>query len=291
MPYNLPDDLIVFTIGNTTIGNELAMNDSLVLYSPDSSLISTFSYPKNTKDGFSLERVNPESGDSIENWIECLDTSGSTPGFENSSLTYCDPRIFNLFVLKDDSQIKISVFLSNPYYADCGRWEIQFKIDGREIGEIEGFGLAPRSETSLTFFFSPIPSGRREITARLYCAKDRDTTNNLLVTYFTDLREGEVILLPEVFSPDNDGKDDYLTISCFFEDGSDLTIDVYSLSGRKVKRIYKGRSERNMQLLWDGRDEHGSSLQRGIYILSFEYKKNGKGKFIKRSCVLAGRSR
>ncbi len=290
MPYDLPESLIVLTIGNTTIGDELAMNDSLILYSPDSSLISTFSFPNQTKDGFSLERIHPTKPDSLENWIESLDSSGSTPGRENSSLTYINPGISNLMVAKEE-RIKFFLTLKNPFYTNCGNWAVDFKINGGKIGEIAGEGLKPKSETILEFFPETLPWGKVEIIAQLLCPKDKDTTNNYLTTYFTNLKEDEVFLFPPVFTPDNDGENDYLAIYLSLEEGTDLAINVFNLRGRKVKRIYQGKYNKNQTLLWDGKNDNNEILPRGVYILTIEYQKGGEKKFIKRSCVLANKSR
>lgn len=290
MPYNLPESLIVLTVGNTTIGDGLAMNDSLILYSPDSSIISTFSFPRTTKDGFSLERIHPSKPDSLENWIESFDTSGSTPGRENSSLTYINPGISHLMVAKEE-KIKFCLTLKNPSYTNCGNWEVDFKINGERIGEITGEDLKPKSETILTFFPEILPWGKVEIAARLFCPKDKDTTNNYLTTYFINLKEDEVFLFPPVFTPDDDGENDYLAIYLSLEEGTDLAISVFNLRGRKVKKIYQGKYNKNQTLLWNGKNDNNEILPRGVYILTIEYQKGGERKIIKRSCVLAGKSR
>ncbi|MEO0101511.1 MAG: lamin tail domain-containing protein [candidate division WOR-3 bacterium] len=289
MPYDFPESLIVLTVGNTTIGDELAMNDSLILYSPDSSITSTFSFPRPTKDGFSLERIHPTKPDSLENWIESLDSSGSTPGRENSSLTYINPEISNLMVRKKE-KVSFSVRLKNPSYADCGYWEVRFRVNGAAIGKIVGESLEPKRETVLFFFPETLPSGRLEVKASLFCPKDKDTANNFLTVYFVNQRE-EILIFPPVFSPDNDGKDDSLYIYLSLTEGSDLTIEVFSLKGRKVKRIYQGKYEKSEEIFWDGRDDNGKLLPRGIYIITITYQMGREKRFIKKSCLLAGKTK
>jgi hypothetical protein len=288
MPYNFPESLIVFTVGNTTIGDELAMNDSLISYSPDSTSISTFFSPKRTKDGFSLERVSPESEDKEENWIECLDSSGSTPGYENSTLTFIDPELSHLDLLKEE-RLKIYLWVKNRYYADCGPWRIEFKANGTKIGEMDGENLKPRQETLILYFPENLPPKTRKITAQLFCPKDKDTSNNFLTAYLPAEKEAEVILSSEVISPDNDGKDDYLIINLLLEEETDITIEVFNLFGRKVRRIYQGKWQRNQEFIWDGKDDDKKFLPRGIYLLSISYKKEGKERIIKKTCILAGK--
>ena len=107
------------------------------------------------------------------------------------------------------------------------------------------------------------------------------------------LKQDESITIsPEIFTPDNDGKDDYLTLSYQFEmAGAVTSITIYDAAGRRMKRIV------NNELLgtggfftWDGTDENKSSLPTGIYLIYMELvHPDGIVKKIKRTCVLGGR--
>jgi len=50
-------------------------------------------------------------------------------------------------------------------------------------------------------------------------------------------------------------------------------IDVFDVSGRLVKRLFRGRLTGNGGLFyWDGTNESGSTLASGVYFAAFKYK-------------------
>jgi hypothetical protein len=91
-PYDFPPNTIVLTVGNTTLGNGLQNTDPLFLYDQDTLLISTYGTPSDTTDtipmnpgdGISAERINSALPDHESNWLPSIDSTGSTPGKENS---------------------------------------------------------------------------------------------------------------------------------------------------------------------------------------------------------------
>jgi hypothetical protein len=102
----------------------------------------------------------------------------------------------------------------------------------------------------------------------------------------------EITVEPEVFSPDNDGKDDVLGIGYHFaEPGNSLSIDIFDKSGRRIKRLidneYVGTSG---TVFWDGTtDDHTKALV-GIYIIYIKtFDTNGKVETWKKSAVVAAK--
>ncbi|MEO0262073.1 MAG: lamin tail domain-containing protein, partial [candidate division WOR-3 bacterium] len=91
-PYNFPPGTVILTVGNTTIGDGLSTNDPIALISPSGDTVSTYGTPYNPDDsiplsppdGVSVERINLFGPDEFYNWAFSEDTSGSTPGRENS---------------------------------------------------------------------------------------------------------------------------------------------------------------------------------------------------------------
>lgn len=87
--------------------------------------------------------------------------------------------------------------------------------------------------------------------------------------YYQAYSFGEVSLIPEIFSPNNDGFEDVLTINWNF-DRSDLmgSISIFNSEGVLLKVIV------NNELLgssgtkiWNGTDDNSSLLPQGIYIV------------------------
>ena len=101
---------------------------------------------------------------------------------------------------------------------------------------------------------------------------------------------GEVVLVPEIISPDNDGLDDYAQIRYTFpEPGYVCNITVFDASGRIVRYL-----ERNSlcglsgTYRWDGLGEKSGRLMQGIYIVLTEiFNLQGKKKMFKNVLVLA----
>jgi len=95
---------------------------------------------------------------------------------------------------------------------------------------------------------------------------------------------------PDVFTPDNDGKDDVMIFSYLFEkEGYVGTAIIFDPTGRKVK--YLGRNlllGTKGFLSWDGRDEAGRLCRMGIYLVYMEaYHPSGKVRKYKGTVVLA----
>lgn len=104
--------------------------------------------------------------------------------------------------------------------------------------------------------------------------------------------EAEVIVHPEVFSPDNDGVDDVLNISYRFDSpGLTASVHIFDSQGRLVKNIVGNEllgTEGTFS--WDGRTEDNQKASIGIYIIFFEaFGVNGEVKKHKRTAVLAGK--
>lgn len=104
--------------------------------------------------------------------------------------------------------------------------------------------------------------------------------------------QGTVTITPEIVSPDNDGIDDYATISYSFPaPGYVANIMIFDAAGRTVRYL-----QRNAlcgitgNYRWDGLGENNQSLPAGIYILYTEiFNLQGKKQAFKNTIVLARR--
>ena len=107
-----------------------------------------------------------------------------------------------------------------------------------------------------------------------------------------DLTENMVSLTPEIFSPDNDGKDDILFIR-FNPDrnGYVANIAVYSSSGKLVKQLVRNEIiSQESFFIWDGSAEENYKAAIGIHIIWIElFTSDGTVKHFKIPVVLAGR--
>jgi len=104
--------------------------------------------------------------------------------------------------------------------------------------------------------------------------------------------QGDVTTMPEVFSPDNDGTDDFLTISYRFpETGYVMNITVYDAAGRPVKALQRNAiCSQQGNFRWDGLNDKLQQLPLGPYVIFTEvFNLQGKVKRFKKQVVLARR--
>ncbi len=108
--------------------------------------------------------------------------------------------------------------------------------------------------------------------------------------YVADDFRAAITVTPSIFSPDNDGNEDFATINYTFPSpGFVANITVFDASGRPVRFLEKNSlSGLAGYYRWDGLDDKGRKLPQGIYIIFTEiFNKEGKKKQFKNTIVLA----
>jgi hypothetical protein len=103
---------------------------------------------------------------------------------------------------------------------------------------------------------------------------------------------GDITVTPEIFSPDNDGIDDFVTINYSFPSaGYVANITIFDASGRPVRFLQKNSlCGIKGYYRWDGLDDKNRKLSQGIYIIHTDiFNKDGKRKVFKNTIVLARR--
>lgn len=104
------------------------------------------------------------------------------------------------------------------------------------------------------------------------------------------VKDDAFTLSPKTFSPDGDGKDDYLLISYKLPtDGCIANIRVFSANGIEVKRLASNLLVGTDGVLtWDGLNSSNQRVPVGIYIVYIEYfNPNGETRKYKKTCVVA----
>lgn len=84
--------------------------------------------------------------------------------------------------------------------------------------------------------------------------------------------DAEFAVIPEVFSPDNDGIEDYAEVICqFSEEENRVSIMVFNNRGHLVKQLVNNvLCGSTANFLWDGIDDRGHSAPAGIYVVQIE---------------------
>ena len=101
-----------------------------------------------------------------------------------------------------------------------------------------------------------------------------------------------VSISPKIFSPDNDGQDDFVMINyAFDEPGYVANVTLFDAAGRPVKNLVRnGTLAQHGSLKWDGLDENNQALPVGNYIIFTEiFNLQGSTKRFKNVVVLAKR--
>lgn len=100
----------------------------------------------------------------------------------------------------------------------------------------------------------------------------------------------ELLVTPEIFSPDNDGFNDVLNISYKMDNsGYDASISIYDSKGRLVRKLVQNELlAMDGVYSWDGLTDARTKAGIGIYIIYFEaFDLNGNVIKRKEHCVLA----
>jgi hypothetical protein len=102
--------------------------------------------------------------------------------------------------------------------------------------------------------------------------------------------DNTIIVEPEIFSPDNDGYHDVISIQYQFDQpGYNMTVDVFNAKGQLVRKLvnneYLGTSG---SVNWDGIQDDNAKAPVGIYVFYIQvFDLNGNVKHYKKTGVLA----
>ncbi|WP_201985957.1 lamin tail domain-containing protein [Hymenobacter rubidus] len=103
----------------------------------------------------------------------------------------------------------------------------------------------------------------------------------------------ELTIEPEVFTPDDDGQQDFATLSYHLDQpGYAATITVYDALGRLTRRLVRNETLSTTGLVqWDGVDDRGHKAAVGYYILLVELFRpsGGEKREFKKTVVLGAR--
>jgi hypothetical protein len=108
----------------------------------------------------------------------------------------------------------------------------------------------------------------------------------------SETQEGDIVVSPEVFSPDNDGIDDAATLNySFSKPGFTGDISIYDVKGRLVKQLVKSAYFGSTGAIgWNGINDSGLKADIGIYVVVLEaFHLDGSTVSLKKPCVVAGK--
>jgi hypothetical protein len=88
---------------------------------------------------------------------------------------------------------------------------------------------------------------------------------------------------PIPFTPNNDGRDDYLSIKLMLPPGATGGIAVYGFDGKKY---YEAMPVVSPEILWNGKTGSGAQVSCGPFFVVAEIKSNGRSQVIRKKGVL-----
>ena len=106
----------------------------------------------------------------------------------------------------------------------------------------------------------------------------------------TDSKENEIDIIPEIFSPDGDAKDDICGIYYNLDDiGYTLNIKIFNSDGLLIRNLFNNNLvSKEGCVYWDGSDDNNRSISSGIYIVQTEiFDLNGNVKRCRNVVVVA----
>jgi hypothetical protein len=223
-PYDLPQNTIVLTVGNTTLGDGLSTTDPIVLALPDGTPIDSYgtplieddTIPYDPGDGVSMERLDPWLGDFEWNWAPSSAPSGSTPGAPNASAILVDLAVVTLTAdppaLDLGENVALIAHVANSGREMIDEYEVTFFSDfdldhiedpGEEIATLAGSDSLDRGDTATVVHeWHPEAAGGEWIGARAICPGDEDSANDVATTFIIVGRRGPGLVINEImFQP------------------------------------------------------------------------------------------
>ena len=175
------------------------------------------------------------------------------------------PQVYSVTTVPDRPSL--------PYPAKFSFWYATSALSAAVASP--SFGVSPSAESSLQFFtYDPVRGEWRP------AASTQDVLNHTFSTQVMYTGSSSpslfgifpsVAIAPQDFrpaqriiTPNGDGINDTLD---FGNLGSDATIDIYDIRGRRVRHLAGAFS-------WDGRDDSGNIVPSGVYI--YQYELNGQ---------------
>ncbi len=312
-PYDIPDSTLILTTDDTTIGDGLQSNDPLIFYSVADACTTSFGtpydtlddFPSDPGDGISWERIDLNLPDTVANWLLSLDSSGCTPGKENSTTSAFDLAletqsiIFIPAALKTGEDVNIEIRVKNLGLMAASEYELLIFDDENNdsimnanelLVQIDGDLVYPSDSVSLFYTYSHPSQGMHNLGFKLDFSDDINLENNLVFKELIVSGEiGELALSPRIFTPDNDGLNDYLQIDYRVPgSGGMLTLSIFDTRGKLLHNICKKElcSAATGTIFWNG-EAGAKKIPTGMYIVYLEYQYQGMVTKAKKTTVLA----
>ncbi len=141
------------------------------------------------------------------------------------------------------------------------------RISAMATVEIEGPALFVRDKTTMRFEAGNKAQGDRDGYVNWQQGREKPGTNWTVLAAGTPLQLlGEVKVQPRPFSPFADEYAHFAFVVGNIEQGREVVLKIYNLTGRLIRQLAQTGSARTYQFEWDGRDESGRVVEPGLYL-------------------------
>ena len=139
------------------------------------------------------------------------------------------------------------------------------QISAMATVEIEGQALFVRDKTAMRLEAGNKAQGDRDGYVNWQQAREMPGTSWTVLAAGTPLQLlGEVQVQPRPFSPFADQYVRFALVVGNIEEGREVVLKIYNLTGRPVRRLAQTGSARTYQFEWDGRDGSGRVVEPGL---------------------------
>ncbi|MCB8963864.1 MAG: lamin tail domain-containing protein [Bacteroidales bacterium] len=291
---------IDFALPQTPLANDIVINE--VLFNPYTGGTDFVELYNNSDKTFDLKKIYLSSRNS--NTLELNETYPASDTarlfFPNEYVVICtNPALVMQFYTAENPRVivwasKMASFNNDKGYVVLLDEQLEVvdefyyseKMHSKLIADVKGVSLERISPNLNTNDASTWQSASQVVGFATPTYKNSQYTD-------ATTSSSNFTLSPETFSPDGDGRDDYLLINYNLPDaGYVANIRVYTSSGVEVYRLANNLllgTEGSIR--WDGINFSNRRVPVGIYIIYIEYfNLNGEVKKEKKVCVVASRS-
>ena len=153
------------------------------------------------------------------------------------------------------------------------------QINAMATIEIEGHALFVRDKTAMRFEAGNKAQGDRDGYVNWQQGREMPGATWTVLAAGTPLQLlGEVKVEPRPFSPFADEHARFAFVVGNIEEGREVVLKIYNLTGRSIRQLAQTGSARTYQFEWDGRDESGRVVEPGLYLYEVGIEGSGKAR-------------
>ena len=294
---HLISDCMLFSLPQVPLWNDIVINE--VLFNPNTGGVDFVEIYNRSDKTFDLSKISLSNRNSSTNGLDQVNSITDTSKLlfpQNYGVITTNPELVKLFYRTEGDKAFIRASSMASFNIDEGH--VVLLSSALEV--IDEFHYTESMHSQLLNDFKGVSLERInpdfESSSSSTWHSAAQTVGYATPTYKNSqwvepsTKDDEFSLSPETFSPDGDGRDDFLLISYKLpSDGSVANIRVFDSGGREVRRLASNLLiGTEGEITWDGLNGKNQRVPVGIYIVYIEYfNPNGAVKKYKKTCVVA----